>query len=92
MCLIIQSINQYIDSKCCLVLVGSSRRSSWCSEQGRIRIKLGPIQRMIGLAKARLLRYLKEAAPLLSVPVEEKKIVEQEFQIEELIKCMNTNI
>jgi len=47
---------------------------------------------MIGQAKVRLLRYLKEAAPLLSVPVEEKKIVEQEFQIEELIKCMNTNI
>ena len=52
----------------------------------------GPIRRMIGLAKAKLLRYLKEAAPLLSVPVKEKTIVEQEFQIEELIKCMNTNI
>ena len=52
----------------------------------------GPIQRMIGPANARLLRYLKEAAPLLSVPVEEKTIIERKFQIEELIKRMNTNI
>ena len=45
----------------------------------------GPLQRLIGPAKVRLLRYLKEAALLLTVSVEEKRIEEQEITIEELI-------
>ena len=52
----------------------------------------GPTRRLIGPAKARLLRYLKETAPLLSVPVEEKAVEEQEITIEELSKHMNMNI
>ena len=52
----------------------------------------GPLRRLIGPAKARLLRYLKEAAPLLTVSVEEKTMEEQEFTIEELIKRINTTI
>jgi len=52
----------------------------------------GPLQRLIGPAKARLLCYLKEAAPLLMISVEEKTIEEQEITKEELIKCMNMDI
>ena len=52
----------------------------------------GPLQRLIGPAKARLLCYLKEVAPFLMISVEEKMIEEQEITIKEPIKCMNMNI
>jgi len=68
-----------------IVLLGAMSRV-------RIRVMSGPLQRLIGPAKARLLRYLKEAALLLTVSVKEKTIEEQEITIEDLTKRINTNI
>ena len=52
----------------------------------------GPIQMLIGPAKGRLHRYMEEASAILSSPVEEKTIEELEFQVEEIIKRVNTSV
>ena len=45
----------------------------------------GPLRRMIGPARARLLKYMKEASSLLSRPVDEKSLEEDETRVEELV-------
>ena len=50
----------------------------------------GPIQKLIGPTKARLLCYL-DAATLLTVPVDEKTLDEQEIKTGELINGMDMN-
>ena len=47
---------------------------------------------LIGPAKGRLHHYMEEASAILSSPVEEKMIEELEFQVEEIIKRVNTSV
>ena len=47
---------------------------------------------LIGPVKGRLHRYMEEASAILSSPVEEKTIEELEFQVEEIIKRVNTSV
>ena len=44
-----------------------------------------PLRKIIGLARGRLKKYLDEANSLLSQPVAEKSLEEDELQIEEVM-------
>ena len=52
----------------------------------------GAIRKLIGPAKARLLKYLQDAEILLSAPISDKEIEEEELRVEELIDRFSTNI
>ena len=43
----------------------------------------GPIRKLIGLSKAWLLRYTRDAEKLLSAPINDKEVEEEEINVEE---------
>jgi len=63
----------------------------WRSEQDVLELS-GAICKLIGPAKARLLRYLQDAETLLSAPISDKEIEEEELRVKELIDRFSTNI
>ena len=52
----------------------------------------GPIRKLIGPAKTRLLRYVTEAEALLSSPIQSEALEEDEMNTEDLIERMNNNL
>jgi len=52
----------------------------------------GSLRKLLGPSKARLKKYIKKAEQLLSLPVEEKTMEEEEEVIEDLVERMNNNI
>ena len=52
----------------------------------------GPIRKLIGPAKTRLLRYVTEAEALLSSPIQSEALEEDETNTEDLIERMNNNL
>lgn len=52
----------------------------------------GSLRKLLGPSKARLKKYIEEAEQLLSLPVEEKTIEEEEEVIEDLVERMNNNV
>ena len=52
----------------------------------------GPIRKLIGPARTQLRGYYNEVDKLLSSPVREEMMEDEELISEELIKCMNTNV
>ena len=64
----------------------------WRSEQGRQRCLAQYIRKLIGPSKARLLRYTQDAEKLLSAPINDKEVEEEEINVEELIDRFSTNI
>ena len=52
----------------------------------------GPIRKLIGPAKTRLLRYITEAETLLSSPIQAEALEEDEMNTEDLIERMSNNL
>ena len=52
----------------------------------------GPIRKLIGPARTRIRGYYNEVDKLLSSPVREETMEDEELISEELIECMNTNV
>ena len=52
----------------------------------------GPIHKLIGLAKTRLLRYIVEPEKIFSLPIQTEIIEDEEINTEDLIECMNNNV
>ena len=52
----------------------------------------GPIRKLIGPTKARLLRYTRDVEELLLARINDKHIEEEEINVEELIDRFSTNI
>ena len=52
----------------------------------------GPIRRLLGLTKARLQGYIKQARTLFMVPINESDLDKEETQLEDLIQRLSTNI
>ena len=52
----------------------------------------GPIYKLIGSAKTRLLWYVTEAETLLSSPIQAEALEEDEMNTEDLIERMNNNL
>ena len=52
----------------------------------------GPIRKLIGPAKTRLLRYIAEAEKLLSSPIQTETIEDDKINTEDLIEHMNNDV
>ena len=52
----------------------------------------GPIRKLTGPVKTRLQKYYKKANTILSFPVREETLEDDEGLVEELTECMNNNV
>ena len=52
----------------------------------------GPIRRLLGPTKARLLRYIKQARTIFMTPIDVSDFDRQEVELEDLIQRLSTNI
>ena len=52
----------------------------------------GPIQKLLGPTKARLLEYVKKARTIFSAPINENDLDKEETMVEDVLQRIMTNI
>ena len=62
------------------------------SEQGSAFTMSGPIRRLLGPTKARLLGYVKKARTIFSAPIDEEDLDKEETMVEDVLQRITTNL